>query len=211
MPTRWPLFCARKISMAASHCASAAMKLVCAVCRLASKRPLPMGWPLPRPALTITRSIEPNSSLKARNTSKTWAWSFTSSARTATRTPECLLSSSALSASRRSVRRAHRARWRPLAANSRAMPSPRPELAPVIRMVCRVGMARVLEVLLEVQEGFQRRHGARRVFLLRHMAQALEHHQLAASDVLLEVLSVVGRDQTVLTAPQDQRGLTQLL
>src|SRR6202011_4851357 len=46
--------------------------------------------------------------------------------------------SSALSSSRRSVRRAHNARSRPRAANARAMPAPRPELAPVIRIFWRV-------------------------------------------------------------------------
>ena len=55
--TRCPASCARKIAAAASVWASAPMKLVSAVSLLASKRPVPSGWPLPRPALTTTRSM----------------------------------------------------------------------------------------------------------------------------------------------------------
>src|SRR6185503_15382526 len=40
--------------------------------------------------------------------------------------------------SRRSVRRAHSARSRPFSANTRAIPAPRPDDAPVIRIFCRV-------------------------------------------------------------------------
>ena len=69
--TKWPAFCSRKISIAASDCASAATKLVIAVSRLASYRPVPMGAPLPSPALMITRSMVPKSFLNARKTSKT--------------------------------------------------------------------------------------------------------------------------------------------
>src|SRR5690606_39733891 len=60
--TRCPAFCSRKISIAASHCASAATMFVSTVCLLASKYPLPTGWPLPSPALTTTRSSPPSSS-----------------------------------------------------------------------------------------------------------------------------------------------------
>ena len=61
--TRCPVFCSLKISSAASHCAIAAIKLVCAVCRLALKKPVPREPPLPNPALTIIRSRVANSAL----------------------------------------------------------------------------------------------------------------------------------------------------
>ena len=140
--TRCPAFCLRKISTAASHCASAATKFVSAVCRLARKYPVPTGWPLPMPAFTMMRSRLPRSPSKARNTSKTWSKFITSSERTDTWMPGCAASRSRLSASRRSTRRAQSARLRPILAYSRAMPSPSPELAPVMRMFFRI--ARIL-------------------------------------------------------------------
>ena len=64
--------CARKISIAASDWASAATKLVIAVCRLASYRPVPSGAPLPSPALTTTRSMRAEVRREAsRKTAKT--------------------------------------------------------------------------------------------------------------------------------------------
>ena len=83
--TRCPASWSRKISIAASVWASAATKFVIAVSLLASNRPVPSGAPLPRPALTTTRSRLPKSSRNARNTSKTASWSLTSSARISTR------------------------------------------------------------------------------------------------------------------------------
>ena len=49
-----------------------------------------------------------------------------------------------------------------------------------------------------------------RVLLLRHMAQVVEDHQLAAGDVLLELLCHRRRHQAVASAPQDQRRQLQL-
>src|SRR6478609_1561948 len=103
--TRWPEPWARKIAAAASVWASAPMKLVSAVCLLASKRPVPSGWPLPRPALTTTRR------------------------------PGWAVVISVASSARRSVRRAHRARSCPRAASWRAISAPSPLLAPVMRVV----------------------------------------------------------------------------
>src|SRR5580704_7798183 len=58
----------------------------------------------------------------------------------------CAAVSSAFSVSSRSVRRAQRARFLPSLANSRAIPWPRPELAPVMRMFFRSGLAKVGKV-----------------------------------------------------------------
>src|SRR5690554_2948843 len=54
--------------------------------------------------------------------------------------PGYCCSSSAFSTSSRSVLRAQSARLSPRAANSRAMPSPRPELAPVMRMLLLIAV-----------------------------------------------------------------------
>src|ERR1700744_4294027 len=51
--------------------------------------------------------------------------------------PGCARSSSSRNCSSCPIPRAHRARLRPRAANSRAMPAPKPELAPVIRILAR--------------------------------------------------------------------------
>ena len=101
-------------------------------------RPCRWGAP-PMPAFTTTRSMRPRSRWNSRNTAKTASASVTSSARMGTRRPGCAASSSALSASSRSTRRAQSARSRPSRANSRAMPRPRPALAPVTRMTFRGG------------------------------------------------------------------------
>ena len=73
MKTRCPAFRARNSSIAASAWASAPTKLVSAVSRFASNRPVPSGAPLPRPAFTITRSSWPSSASALRNTSNTWS------------------------------------------------------------------------------------------------------------------------------------------
>src|SRR6185312_15636875 len=136
--TRWPEPFLLKISSAVSIWTSAATRLVSMVALLAHSLPEPSLAPLPMPALTMMRSMPPSSSLSPANTLGTASWSLTSSAATATVMPGYFCVSSALSSSSRSVRRAHSARSRPLAANARAMPAPSPELAPVMRIFCRV-------------------------------------------------------------------------
>ena len=62
--------------------------------------------------------------------------------------------------------------------------------------------------LLQAQQEFlHRRHRARRVFLVRHVAQVVEDDEPAAGDLLLEHAPDGGRDQPVAPAPQDQRRL----
>ncbi|SLJ17607.1 Uncharacterised protein [Mycobacteroides abscessus subsp. abscessus] len=109
-----------------------------AVARLASARPVPSRAPLPIPALTITRSRPPSSARSSAKTRGTAAWSSTSSARTATVMSGWAVVSSLRNSSSSSSRRAHSARSRPLRANSRAMPAPSPELAPVIKILVLV-------------------------------------------------------------------------
>ena len=61
------------------------------VALLAHNLPDPSGAPLPMPALTMTRSMPPNSSESSANTFGTCSWSLTSSAATATEMPGCAL------------------------------------------------------------------------------------------------------------------------
>src|SRR5512146_2438764 len=56
------------------------------------------------------------------------------------------------------------------------------------------------------QELLDRCNRARRVFLLRHVPQAVEAHQAAALDVVREALAVRRRNEPVARAPQDQGG-----
>ena len=132
--TRCPAPCARKISIAASHCACAPRTLVCRTARFAQALPVPIDAPLPMPALTMNRSSPPSRPASSGTTAATDSGSSTSIAATSTRMPGWAASSSFCRLSSRSTRRAARARSRPIAANRRAMPSPSPELAPVIRM-----------------------------------------------------------------------------
>ena len=108
------------------------------VALFAHSLPEPSGAPLPMPALTMIRSMPPSSSDSSANTFGTCSWSLTSSAATATLIAGYCCDSSVFSSSSRSVRRAHSARSRPLAAKARAIPAPRPELAPVMRIFWRV-------------------------------------------------------------------------
>src|SRR4051812_23144865 len=139
MSTRCPEPWARKTPIAASHCACAPSTLVRRTARLAHALPDPMEAPLPMPALTMNRSSPPSRATSSGTTVATDSGSSTSIAAVSTRMPGWASRSSFFSASSRSVRRAASARSRPMAANRRAMPSPRPELAPVIRMRWRSG------------------------------------------------------------------------
>ena len=106
----------------------------CARCaRLASGFPVPTGRPSPTPALTTTRSSPPSSSRTPGEHRRDGVVVGDVERRGPhRRRTRAVRSSSAARASRRSVRRAARARSCPRAANARAMPSPSPELAPVI-------------------------------------------------------------------------------
>src|SRR5580658_12296 len=110
---------------------------------------------------------------------------MTSSDRMATRMPGLSRMSSVLSSSSRSTRRAQRARLRPRLANSRAMPRPRPELAPVMRMFCRMGIEGEGLTLMHVAD--QQREGADQHFLGRRAslvrdAGAVDRETVVAED-----------------------------
>src|SRR3954468_11175743 len=137
--TRWPAPCARNSSIAASHWAWEPRTFVARIARLTCAWPVPIEAPLPMPALTMNRSTPPRSSASAGTTRATASGSSTSSAAVVTRIPGWAPRSSSPRDSSSSVRRAASARSRPMAAKRRAMPSPRPELAPVIRMRWRSG------------------------------------------------------------------------
>src|SRR4051794_18048661 len=139
MSTRCPAPCERNSSIAASHCAWAPRTLVSRVARLAHALPVPIEAPLPMPALTITRSRPPSRSASSGSAVATESGSSTSIPEVTTRMPGWAARSSFCSDWSRSVRRAARARSRPIAANRRAMPSPRPELAPEMKMRWRTG------------------------------------------------------------------------
>src|SRR5271166_5793718 len=147
MSTRCPEPLWWNISSAVSIWTSAATRLVSMVFLFAHSLPVPIRPPLPMPALTMMRSMPPSSSLSSANTFGTCSWSRTSSVATAILIDGYCCDSPAFSSSSRSVRRAHSARSRPLAAKARAIPAPRPELAPVMRIFWRVTRAayRLLE------------------------------------------------------------------
>src|SRR6266700_2617975 len=49
------------------------------------------------------------------------------------------------------------------------------------------------------------RYGAGRVLFFGRVAEILEHHERAAGDLAVEAFGILGRDQPVAPAPEDQR------
>src|SRR5260370_23317628 len=60
------------------------------------------------------------------------------------------------------------------------------------------------------EKGLPRRDGAGWILLFGRVAEILEHHERAAGDLAVEAFGILGRDQPVAAAPEDQRRQLQL-
>src|SRR6516164_6546695 len=68
----------------------------------------------------------------------------------------------------------------------------------------------LLQAGISLQEPLDRLHAAGRILLLRRVTEIVEEDQLAACDLAPEAPGIVGRDEAITPAPEDQGRQRQL-